>query len=79
VIYHVKNTKRPTLGDRTNHQTGHQCRGVGLMSDSYEVIIRPDGGYSKEHAQMLRERLIADGFFGDVVSVKKSGNTGESE
>jgi FKBP-type peptidyl-prolyl cis-trans isomerase 2 len=39
--------------------------------ESYEVVIAPDKGYSEQHAELLRERLIEDGFFEDVVAVRE--------
>ena len=48
-------------------------------SDSYEVVIRIDGGYEEEHAELLRKELIHDGFYEDVVSVRPivEGENGE--
>lgn len=39
--------------------------------ESYEVVIAPEEGYDEQHAELLRERLINDGFFEDVVSVQE--------
>ena len=47
------------------------------MSEHYEVVIHPDGGIDKEHAELLRKRLVADGFYEDVVSVRKQGEDDE--
>lgn len=39
--------------------------------ETYEVVLSIDGGYTKEHAELLRKRLLADGFFNDVVTVRE--------
>jgi len=42
-------------------------------SKEYEVLISPEGGYEQEHAQLLRQRLLSDGFHDNVVSVQQRG------
>lgn len=37
----------------------------------YEVVISPTGGYEEDHAELLRERLLDDGFHEDVVSLRQ--------
>jgi len=43
------------------------------MSDAYEVVIAPADGsdYDRDHARLLRERLLADGFRDDAVTVRE--------
>lgn len=44
------------------------------MSDTaglYEVVINPGDGYEKEHAELLRKRLLNDGFHDHVVKVRE--------
>jgi len=46
------------------------------MSDAYEVVIRPTDGYDEEHAKLLRKRLFAEGFYDDVVSIRRIDSRG---
>lgn len=41
------------------------------MSDSYEVVIHEGAGVERDHAEMLRKRLIRDGLYEDVVTVRE--------
>jgi len=43
------------------------------MSENYEVVIAPADGsdYDRDHARLLRERLLADGFRDDAVTVRE--------
>lgn len=41
------------------------------MSASHEVVISPDGGLDEEHAELLRKRLLDDGFHEHAVSVRE--------
>lgn len=38
---------------------------------TYEVVIHGDGGIDREHAGLLRERLLRDGFHEEVVTVRE--------
>ena len=41
------------------------------MSERCEVVIHADDGIGRDHAEMLRERLLREGFHDDVVSVRE--------
>jgi len=41
------------------------------MSERCEVVIHAGDGVERDHAEMLRDRLLRDGFHADVVSVRE--------
>ena len=43
-------------------------------ADQYEVVVRADGGYGEDHAEMVKGRLLRIGFYEDVVSVREVEN-----
>jgi hypothetical protein len=45
----------------------------GTEDPHYEVVIR-GGEMSKDHANLMRERLLNDGFRDDAVSVREVAN-----
>jgi hypothetical protein len=47
--------------------------------EAYEVVLSSENGYSEEHAKLLRQRLLADGFFEDVVTVRKERDSNTTE
>lgn len=44
-------------------------------SDRYRVVVSPAHGLDKEHADLLRKELVADGFNADAVSVQPVNGT----
>lgn len=43
----------------------------------YEVVIHGTKGIEKEHAELLRKELLHEGYYEDVVSVRKIGGAGD--
>lgn len=52
---------------------------TGDGTEQYEVVIHVDEGIEKEHAELLRKRLINDGFHNHVVSVRPVDTESEGE
>lgn len=40
-------------------------------AEGYEVVIAPDDGLDEEHARLMRERLLDDGFHDHAVEVRE--------
>lgn len=42
-------------------------------TERFEVVLRPEEPYDKEHAELLKKRLEYDGFHDHVVHVRPVG------
>lgn len=51
---------------------------TGDRTQQFEVVICPDDGYDEEHADLLRKRLVNDGFHDHVVSIRET-DVGEDD
>lgn len=38
--------------------------------DRYEVVIRIEGGYGQEHAELLKDKMVREGYHDHVVGVR---------